>query len=684
MDSDIRYIKGIGPKREKLLNRLGIFSLHDLFYYFPVRYEDRRNISFISSLKEGDSALIKAKVSGLSIRKGFYGRKSLVQAVISDDTGVLISIWFNQPYICKYLKSGNSYYFYGRIRRYKNKLQIVSPEFEESVSSETLPLSGIIPCYSLTQGITQNALRKIISFCLKHYSFKLSDPIPFKIRKEYNFPNIAKAVFDMHFPGEFPLLREARKRFIFEEFFMLQILLFRRKAKFRMTAKQPVSVDPIIVNKVKENFGYPLTSAQEKAVEDILKDLSSSCRSARLLQGDVGSGKTIVASIACFAVVSAGGQCAFMVPTEVLAFQHKMTLEKLAKGTGINIEILTSSISSKKRKDIYRKLSEGSIQIIVGTHALLNQDLKFKDLRLAVIDEQHRFGVSQRAVLVNKGAMPDVLVMSATPIPRSLALTLYGDLELTFIREYPKDRKVPLTEVVGSKGRAKVYEFVKRKVREGRQAYIIYALVDESDETGLYSAVQMYGELKKMFKDEKLGLLHGRLSADEKQKVLEDFRNKEIDILVSTLVVEVGVDVPNAAVMVVENPERFGLAQLHQLRGRIMRSGLQPFFFMVASINISSESRERLKILESTNDGFKIAEEDLRVRGPGDLFGTVQAGYLPKRIASVQEDSEMLQEARKSAFQIIKKDPELKLREHSTLLKNIETLMEKSMVWQAS
>jgi len=684
MEMQVRFIKGVGPKKEKLLHRLGIYSLRDLLYYFPVRYQDRTSVESISSLKEGKTSLIKAELAALNVRRSFKARKTVIDALLRDSTGVIPAVWFNQPYLKDYLRNRQEYYFYGRVQLYKEKLQLVSPEFERFDSADNLQVSGIVPFYRLTQKLTQNTLRKVIHYCLNSYSKQVIDPLPFDIRKEFNLPNIIEALSDIHFPGTFQLLKKARERFIFEEFFILQILLFRRKAEFRLKKRTPLNIDYKVLDTVKRNFGFPLTTDQERTIKAVLSDLTSFYRSSRLLQGDVGSGKTIVASIASFCVAGSGYQVAFMVPTEVLAIQHKQTLTALGRGLRLSIEILTSGISGKRKEDIYKKLAQNKIDIIVGTHALLQEDLRFKNLRLIIIDEQHRFGVAQRAILARKGVNPDILVMSATPIPRSLALTIYGDLEVSLIREYPKGRALPQTEIVGQAQRKKIYQFIKDMIKKGRQAYIIYALVEEVEESDLYSAVQMYERLIKEFKPYRLGLLHGKLDSSQKQKVLGRFKEGEIDILVSTLVVEVGIDVPNATVMVVENPERFGLAQLHQLRGRIMRSSFASYFFMVAKKEMALSSRRRLEVIKNTNDGFRIAEEDLELRGPGDLFGTLQAGYLPINIASVQEDLKMLEAARVSAFNIIKKDPRLELRQHESLNSSTKDLVDKCLSWQAT
>lgn len=681
MQLPIRYLKGVGPKKEKLFHKLGIFFLKDLFYFFPRAYQDRTKISSISSLKEGESFLIKAEVVALNLRRSFFKKKFILEALLRDESGIIYSVWFNQPYLKNYLKLGKEFFFYGRVYNYRGRFQLVSPEFEEITGREDS--LGIMPLYRLTNGFTQKSIRRIIYTSLERYINQLVEPLPYSIRRYYNFPNIVEALRNIHFPSSFEELKRSRQRFIFEEFFIMELLVYRRKAKFRETKTPGIKIEEKIIEKVKSNFEFKLTPSQQNALDDILKDLSLNCRTSRLLQGDVGSGKTVVAAIASFCVAKASYQVAFMVPTEVLAFQHKKTLEKLARGLKIKIEVLTGGLSLKSKRDIYKRLVEGKIDIIIGTHALLEERLKFKKLKLVIIDEQHRFGVIQRTLLAQKNISSDILVISATPIPRSLALSLYGDLDLSVIRELPAGRKIAQTRIVFEEEREEIYKFLESQLKEGRQGYIIYALVETEEEREFPGAVEKYEELKERFSNYSVGLLHGRLSSEQKLQVLDRFSRGKLHLLVSTLVVEVGMDVRNATVMIVENPERFGLSQLHQLRGRICRSEHIPYFFMVIRRDISPSILRRLEIIKDTQDGFKIAKKDLQLRGPGDLFGTLQAGYLPQKIASVDKDLEILKQARVCAFRTIKKDPDLKLKEHSQLREFIKDLLDKASFWQA-
>jgi len=679
MDTPIRFVKGIGPRKEKLLKKLGIFSLKDLLYYFPCRYQDRRQLSLIEEVKEGRFYLVKAEPISLQVRKPFRSRKALLEALLKDSSGTILSVWFNQPYLKDYLKKNQFYYFYGKAQRYKGRLQFISPEFEEADFMENSKIKGIVPFYRLTQNLTQKNLRSLIFTCLDKYRDKLLEPLPFEIRKRFGFPNIYQALKNIHFPSDFEKIRQARRRFIFEEFFLLQILIYRRKAEGRLKKREPLNFLPSQIERTKKNLEFTLTEDQEKVLGEIISDIGSPYRTSRLLQGDTGCGKTVVVALTSFLTAINGFQCAFMVPTEVLAFQHKENLKKLAKGLNIRIELISSVTPSKKKKEIFKKVSEGKVGIVVGTHALLNENLKFKNLRFIVIDEQHRFGVGQRALLAKKDQTSSIVIMSATPIPRSLALTLYGDLEVSLIKSYPRQRKPPLSQIIEE--RDKVYQFIREKVEEGQQAYIIYALVEGEEDSGLESAVKMHKKLTEKFKPFKVGLLHGKLSSSQKEKVLRDFRKGKIKVLVSTSVVEVGVDVPQATVMVVENPERFGLAQLHQLRGRVMRSSQASYFFMVVNKDLPSSVRRRLEVVAKNCDGFKIAEEDLKLRGPGDILGTLQSGYLPKSILQPQQDLELLHKARYSAFQIIKKDPFLQKRENQGIREFLKEEQDRCMLW---
>jgi ATP-dependent DNA helicase RecG len=488
--------------------------------------------------------------------------------------------------------------------------------------------------------------------------------LPFDIRREKNLPNIARSLEEIHFPSSFEEARLARERFIFEELFFSQILVYLRKAKHRLTQGVILKAKGEVLERIRQNLNFKLTLSQEGALSQIIKDLEKPYPMHRLLQGDVGCGKTIVSAFAFGVCVDSGFQAAFMVPTEVLAYQHKETLENFFRGLNYNIEILVSSLNDKKIEKIHKDLKEGKIDIIVGTHALIQEEVKFKELGLVVIDEQHRFGVAQRALLPKKGKNPHYLIMSATPIPRSLALSLYGDLDLSVIKELPQGRIHPETLWFSEEKREWIFNFLKTKLKEGRQAYIIYPVIEENEDEDLKSLEIMYEKIVKRFSSFKVGIFHGRLKPREKLETIKCFCQKNINILISTTVVEVGVNIENATVMIVENPERFGLAQLHQLRGRIQRSTYQPYFVLISKKDLADNALERLEIISRINDGFKIAEEDLRLRGPGDFFGELQHGLPDLKIASPLRDLEILKQARFFAYRTIKGDPYLEKPQH--------------------
>jgi len=662
----IRYLKGIGPKKEKIFNKLGIYTIYDLLYYFPFRYEDRRNFKKINELKENEFAVVVGKVLARNLRKipAFVKKskvRSIFEAILSDETGYIKCIWFNQPYLVDYIKLSTELIIYGKPKFVSGKFEFICPAYELLDDRDSLNLGRIVGIYRTSGNINQKFIRKLISFCLEKYKTNLADPIPFNIRKEKKFFNIATSLSEIHFPSSFENAKLARERFIFQELFFSQILVYLRKAKHYFQEAPKFFIKDEIVNRIKENLNFSLTSSQNKALSDILNDFKKPYPMHRLLQGDVGCGKTVVAAFGIAICASSGYQAALMVPTEILAYQHKDTLEKIFKGLNFNIEILVSSLGKKKIELIKKRLLEGDIDIVVGTHALIQEDIKFKKLGFVVIDEEHRFGVAQRALLPQKGKNPHFLIMSATPIPRSLALSLYGDFDLSVIEELPIGRLLPKTIKVKEEKRSWVYDFLIEKIKEGRQAYIIYPVIEETEDEDLRSLQEMYEKLKEKFFNFSVEMFHGKLPLYKKLEIINNFREKKIDILLSTTVIEVGVNVENANVMVVENPERFGLAQLHQLRGRIQRWIHQPYFLLIESKdNYSEDAEKRLNIIANINDGFKIAEEDLKLRGPGDFFGDRQHGYPQLRIANPIKDLDILKEARLFAYRVIKTDPQLK------------------------
>jgi len=675
----VRYLKGVGPKKEEIFNRLDIHTLDDLLHYFPFRYEDRRNFKKIKDIKENEFCVIKAKILARNLKKMPYFMrarrvKNILEIAISDDTAVINCTWFNQGYLYEKMNIGETLIVYGKPKMHDGKLKLIAPEceiFEEG--EDSLNLGRIVGIYSSTQNLGQKFIRKTISLALENLDTQTRDSLPFDVRQEKNFPNIVQAFKGIHFPQSFEEAEKSRERFIFEELFFSQILVYLRKARHRSQIADSFSAGPKLIEKLKQNLKFSLTASQEKALSEILNDLTKTYPMHRLLQGDVGCGKTVVAAFAFASSVSSGFQAAFMVPTEILAYQHRETFQTLFKGFGYRIEVLVASLAKGEIERIRKEISEGKIDIVIGTHALISDEVVFKNLRFVAIDEQHKFGVAQRALLPKKGINPHYLIMSATPIPRSLALSLYGDLDLSVITELPHGRIVPKTMWVKEDKRQWVYDFIEEKISKGRQVYIIYPIIEEREDEDLRSLEVMYGNLKKHFSKFRTEMFHGRLTPKKKLSVIEEFRKGEINILVSTTVIEVGVNVENATVMVVENPERFGLAQLHQLRGRIQRSTYEPYFILLSAGEVSEEVSRRLKALEETNDGFKISEEDLILRGPGDFFGQMQHGLPELRIANPLRDLELLKEARVFAYNIIKNDPDLKKQEHRFVRERINS-----------
>jgi len=661
--SSIRYVKGIGPHKEKLFNILGIYTQEDLLYYFPVRYEDRSAVKKIKELRGGEKSAVRGTVMVRNVRY-LRNRKSIFEVLLRDDTGKIKLLWFNQPYLKDSLQCGDELFVFGTPQQYRCQIQFICPVFEK-ISQEdpdhSLQIGRIVPVYSLTAGLNQNTLRKTI-YELTHTDAcaALPDPIPKTVREQLSLTGIHDALTRIHFPSQASDAEKSRERFIFEELFASQILVYLRKARVKKTRGVPFSIDERFLTDIKRAFPFSLTPAQEKVSEEILQDMRMPTPMHRLLQGDVGSGKTVVAALAIAVCAHNRYQAALMVPTEVLAIQHYETLQLFLKGCGAKIALLLGSMNAKKKQEIQEKLEKGSIDVVVGTHALIQEQVHFHKLGLVVIDEQHRFGVAQRVLLPKKGSHPDILVMSATPIPRSLALTLYGDLDISVIETLPLGRKKAQNTLIDEKKRGWMYQFIKDRIAEGRQIYFIYPLIEDSDTTDIKAAETMYDQLRKtVFKGYRVGLLHGRLKTEEKFAVLHDFKSQQLDILISTTVIEVGIDVSNANCMIVEHPERFGLSQLHQLRGRVCRSTHQPYFIMITANELPEPVYKRLSVIVENTDGFKIAEADLQLRGPGDFFGNFQHGFPENRIANPLRDLQILQKARECAYSVVKNDPSL-------------------------
>ena len=667
---EVKFVKGVGPNRVALLNRLGIYTLEDLITYYPRTHEDRSIPKKIIELLHGEEALIEAipvsRMSEIKIRRNF----TMYKLIVRDDTGTCQITWYNQTYLKNMFKVGEKYKFFGKVNKKFNKVDMISPVFD---SENSLKNTGkIIPIYPTTYNLPQNTLRKIIENGLAEIDEKLEDTLPEYLLSKYNLCDLNTAIKQIHFPDNFENFNKARKRLVFEELLSMQLALLSLKSQYEVES-EGISLDKNVkMSELIDKLPFRLTKAQLRVLEEIDNDLESSKPMNRLLQGDVGSGKTVVAEIAAYKAVKSGYQVAIMAPTAILATQHLESFTSLLDDTGIKCELLISGISKKKKEDILERLKNGEIDILIGTHALLEENVVFKNLGLVVTDEQHRFGVRQRSTIAKKGDNPNVLVMTATPIPRTLALILYGDLDISIIDELPPNRKKIDTFPVTKEMDDRVNNFIKEQIDSGRQAYIVCPLVEDSEEIDARSVLELAEKYKNVvFKDYKVEYLHGKMKPKEKDEIMERFKNKEIDILISTTVIEVGVNVPNANIMVIENAERFGLAQLHQLRGRVGRGEYKSYCILKYQGN-SDVIRKRMNVMKATNDGFIISEKDLELRGTGEFFGTKQHGLPEFKIANLFEDMQVLKLVQSIAIEIIGKDPKLEKEENKKLKKLVK------------
>ena len=672
--TDVRYIKGIGETRAKALSKVGVSTLEDLISYFPRSYEDRRESRRIMDLVPGETACVTAMMAAeptLSrVRKGL----ELVKLRAVDETGVLDITYFNQAYRQKQFHRGETYVFYGRVEGNLLRRQMNNPVAEPEARQEFT--GRIVPVYPLTAGVSQTILRRAMNQGLAACGGILPDLLPDELRQVQQLCRVEYAYAHIHFPADEHALAVARRRLVFEELFLLSLCLQRLRSR-----RDTVSVPPCAGLDMAPFYGalpFTLTGAQRRCVEEALADMESGRPMNRLVQGDVGSGKTMVAAACVYFIVKNGRQAALMAPTEILAEQHFKGLSPLLEALGLRCALLTGSVKGKARRTLLEGLAQGALDFVIGTHALISSDVAYADLGLVVTDEQHRFGVAQRAALTEKGRDTHMLVMSATPIPRTLALILYGDLDVSVIDELPPGRQKIDTFAVGGGYRPRLYAFLRKQIQAGRQAYIICPLVEEGEEgPDERKAVTEYTALlqKDVFPDLRLSCLHGRMKAAEKERVMAAFAAGESDILVSTTVVEVGVDVPNAAVMMVENAERFGLSQLHQLRGRVGR-GKHKSYCVLISDPKTEETRQRLRVMTRTNDGFRIAEEDLKLRGPGDFLGQRQHGLPALRLADLTCDAKLMEEARNAAQSLLAEDPELSA--HPAIRDRVQAILEKN------
>lgn len=675
LSTELTYLKGIGPQRAKLLEKLGLRTVYDLLYYFPMRYEDRRLVKQLEAVEVGAKEAVLVTVLYPPQTRVMGGRMSgrkVTKVRVGDDTGRADLQWWNQPYREKQFQPGMQLFVYGKIGEFNGLLQIDAPEFEILGENDKLQVGRIVPIYPMTEGLNQGPIRRAIYGALEMCAENLEEMLPEWILQEHNFPSLEESLRQIHFPDSWETQKLVRERLVFEELFLLQVALAQKKvAAHTEEIGLRHEVDDEKIKSFVRVLPFKLTGAQKRVMNEIRKDLKSPRPMNRLLHGDVGSGKTIVAAYALWTAHMTGHQGALLAPTEILAEQHFSTLTRLFKPLGIEVALLEGSLRTKQKRVIQADLTEGRVSIIVGTHALIQEGIEFNKLGICVIDEQHRFGVMQRAALQQKGVAglrPDVLVMTATPIPRTMALTIYGDLDVSVLDELPPGRQPIKTVQIKPNARPRAYKFVLDEVKGGRQAYVVCPLVEESEKLAHLKAASALAERLRHeeLKDLRVGLVHGQMSVIERDEQMELFRAGMHDVLVSTTVIEVGVDVPNATVMLIEDAERFGLSQLHQLRGRVGR-GTHKSYCVLMSEPRTDEGKARLGVMTKTQNGFEIAEHDLQLRGPGEFYGTRQSGLPDFRLANIISDVEIIQQAREAAFALVHADPHLQGEEHDAL-----------------
>lgn len=685
LDAKLTVLQGVGPKNAETFAKLGMVTLGDMLYYYPRRYDDYSQLKPIKDLFYGEQVTVIGTIQSVHTRQIRGGKASIVEVIIGDGTGALRLSYFNQPWLANRFKQGNAISVSGKVDQYLGRLVMNSPDWEP-VEVENLHTNRIVPVYSLTERVTQKWLRNVMKQVVEYFAPAVPDALPESVRNAARVMPIGEALLQIHFPSSQEKLNAARERLAFDEIFYLQMGVLRQRRDWLSVDGRRFVLSDGTFDSLKTSLPFTLTAAQERAIGDIRRDLDSGKPMNRLLQGDVGSGKTVVAALAASIITSNGAQAAIMAPTSILAEQHYRNFTKLLGKTlesdGLpseqqqaaelqKIRLLTGDTPESEKEEIRNGLANNSIKIVIGTHAVIEPNVQFADLQFVVIDEQHRFGVEQRAELRSKGTNPHLLVMTATPIPRSLALTLYGDLDISIMDEMPAGRIPINTFVLRPQERERAFTLLRGQIKDGKQAFIIYPLIEESEKIEARAAVDDYETLsKEVFPDLKLGLLHGKMRPSEKDETMLKFRDKAYNILVSTTVVEVGVDVPNATVMIVEGADRFGLAQLHQLRGRVGRGSAQSYCLLIPTREDATEN-ERLQIMAESNDGFVLAEKDLQIRGPGEFLGTRQAGFANSlRMASIT-DVKLIEKARVQASAVFEKDADLSQPEHKLLAESL-------------
>lgn len=676
-NASLEVLHGVGPKHANKLEKLGLYTLGDMLFHFPRRYDDYSNLRPIRSLRVGDVGTVIGQIQGVFERKARGGKMTIVEAVISDDGFSAIRVtWFNQPWLMNRLSEGLNIAIAGKIEQYLGRLVMNNPDWEP-VEIENLHTNRIVPIYPLTESITQKALRELMDQVIKFWTPRVIDPLPKQLVSEAGLMSFGEALFQVHFPDDQEFLKNARDRLAFDEIFYLQLGVSKRRKDQTALTGRVFEVDDDWMTLALENIPFTLTNAQNKVVAEIRENLRSGSPMNRLIQGDVGSGKTVVALLAARVVANAGGQTAVMAPTSILAEQHYENFRSLLVESGLfaehQVRLLTGDTNAAERESIQNDLHSGELKFLIGTHALIEDPVQFNDLQLIVIDEQHRFGVHQRSALRAKGNNPHLLVMTATPIPRSLALTLYGDLDLSIMDEMPAGREPVKTFVLRPVERERAYTLIRGQIKAGFQVFVVYPLIEESDKLeDVKAAVDEHKILsEQVFKDLNVGLLHGKMKPAEKDQVMMDFRNKKFDILVSTTVIEVGVDVPNATVILIEGANRFGLAQLHQLRGRVGRGGGESYCLLIPDQESAVEN-ERLQAMVDTFDGFKLAEMDMKLRGPGEFLGTKQSGFAATLKMASLTDIALIEKASKFAREVLERDPDLVSPENALMAESVE------------
>ncbi|MEK6773946.1 MAG: ATP-dependent DNA helicase RecG [Bdellovibrionota bacterium] len=668
-ETDVQFIKGVGPRLAEVFGRRGLKTVKDLIEFYPRAYEDQRVARNIASLKVNEIVSLKAQI--VKVHSLFLGKskRKMYDVVLSDQSGQIHCKYFRVPYkgYFERFTPFKEVRVVGKVIEYRGRIEFHHPDIRDVESDEELQ-DALIPLYTEIEGISSNKFLKLIRSVFDQIKTEpdfFPETLPHWIREKFNLLQRAQALKEIHHPSSdltkeyFEMKSQAHRRIIFDEFFWLELYLAAKKSGFKKDKGPRIVGDGSAVQKIIQSLPFQMTSAQKRVFEEIKKDLASESCMHRMVQGDVGSGKTLVAFLAAVTAAESSYQSCLMVPTEILAEQHFLNARRVLEGSGLRLAILTGKTKTAERRETLSKLAEGKIDLLIGTHALIEGEVKFASLGLVMVDEQHRFGVEQRGILKEKGISPHFLVMTATPIPRTLAMTVYGDLDVSVIDEMPPGRAPIQTRVIYQNKRPQALDFLQEQIKKGRQAYMVYPLVEESEKIDLKNAVEEFEKLKTQLPHIRWALLHGKMKSDEKEKVMTAFRARECDVLVSTTVIEVGVDVANANMMIIEHAERFGLSQLHQLRGRVGRGEHKSFCILIMGYAVSDEGRLRTEMMEKTNDGFKIAEFDLEMRGPGEFLGTRQSGLPGFRMANLVRDVAILQQAREVAFEVLRRDPQL-------------------------